>query len=257
MVKTYLEDKMFCNFNVMKKLTVSLVLGIAFISCASNKTVSQNSTIGLNAENVPEGILLSFDYIPAETTRIFIQFMEILGTEKHPIPVFTDIRDTQLEQLKETGKIICPFVQNGHTYSIGVFLEENDNHDSPKWLDAEITANTGIHTVNNVSLDLNDTQTSVILSTEPDFSAPVQYASAKYHYIVTLLVDGHSSIGFGQVVESGLSWEFLPQMADDLKKDNITVSGTPAFVTAYCNINYENLVWMVGIANTDEFTVSL
>jgi hypothetical protein len=76
--------------------------------------------------------------------------------------------------------------------------------------------------------------------------------------MVTIKVDDYNSIGYGEHANNKLAWEFLPQMVEDIRKDNIEVSGNlPAYITAYCNINYDDLLWAVGVATSREFRVSL
>jgi hypothetical protein len=242
------------DYHFLRKLMVILVLVIALIGCASNKAVSKDDIIGLKAENTPEGIVLTFDHIPSETTRMFIHLTEAVEGA-NVIPVFTDIRGTLLEQVKEKGKVVCPFVQNGHHYFIAVSIDTGNNEN---WVDAEITAGNGIYTLNEIALELNEAKTGVTLSAEPVFSVDVQHASLKFEYAVTVKVDTNNSLGYREQVKDELAWEFLPEMAEDFKRDNIQVSGNlPAYVTAYCNINYGDLLWAVGIVNSKEFTVSL
>jgi hypothetical protein len=227
---------------------------MALIGCASNKTLFNDDIIGLKAENTPEGIALAFDHIPSETTRMFIHLTEVVE-DANVIPVFTDIRGTLLDQVKEKGKVVCPFVKNGHHYFIAVSFETGKNE---KWVDAEITADNGIYTLNEIDLELNNAQTGVTLSAEPVFSTGVQFDSPKFNYAVTIKADVDRTFGYGEQVENNLAWEFLPKMVEDFKRDNIQVNGNlPAYVTAYCNINYDDLLWTVGIANSKEFTVSL
>ncbi|WP_461254942.1 hypothetical protein [Treponema sp. R80B11-R83G3] len=140
---------------------------------------------------------------------------------------FTDIRGTQLIQVKEKGKVVCPFVQNGHHYFIGVSVDTANNENSPNWTNVEITAN-------------------------------VQYDSQKYRYAVTIKVDNNGSIGYHEGANNKLTWEFMPKMIEDFKRDNIEISGNlPAYVTAYCNINFDDLLWIVGVVTSKEFMVSL
>jgi hypothetical protein len=242
-----------------RKLSVILVLVMAFISCATNdnETMSRNDTIGLKAENAPEGIVLIFDNIPPEAARMFIHIMEI-EEGANPVPVFTDIRGALLDQVKEKGIVACPFVRNGRHYYIGVSVDTVNNENSPNWTNVEITANSGIYTLNEISLELNDAQTGVTLSAEPVFTSNVQYNSQKFRYVVNIKANDYYSIGYSELVNNNLTWEFFPQMAEDLRKDNIRASGNlPAYVTAYCNINYDNLLWAVGVVTSKEFTVSL
>jgi hypothetical protein len=237
----------------LRKLIVTPVLVMALIGCASNKAMSKDDIIGLKTENTSEGIVLTFDHIPMETTRMFIQLTEVVEGA-NVIPVFTDIRGTVLDQVKEKGKVVCPFVQNGHHYFIAVFIDAGNNEN---WANAEITADNGIYTLNEIDLELNEAQTGVTLSVEPVFSTNVQYSSPKFEYGVTVKVD-NGSIGYVEQVEDELAWEFIPGMVEAFKRDNIQESGNlPAYVTAYCNINYGDLLWKVGIVNSKEFTVSL
>jgi hypothetical protein len=227
---------------------------MALIGCASTKAISKGDIVGLKAENTHEGIVLTFDHIPSETTRMFIHLTEAVE-DANVIPVFTDVRGALLDQVKEKGKVVCPFVQNGRHYFINVSIDTGNNEN---WLNAEITADNGIYTLNEVALELNETKTGVTLLAEPVFSTDVQYASQKFEYVVTVRVDTNNSIGYGERVEDKVAWEFLPRMVEDIKKDNIQVSGNlPAYVTAYCNINYGDFLWTVGIVNSKEFTVSL
>jgi hypothetical protein len=230
---------------------------MAFIGCAANETMSKNDIIGLKAENASEGIVLTFDNIPPEATRMFIHIMEIAEGE-NPVPVFTDIRGALLEQVKEKGKVVCPFVQNGHHYYIGVSVDTVNNENSQNWVNVEITANNGIHKLNEISLELNKAQTGVTLSAEPVFSNNVQYDSQKFRYVVTVKADDNYTIGYGEYGDNKLTWEFLPKMVEDIRNDNIQVNGNlPAYVTAYCNINYDDLLWVVGVVASKEFMVSL
>jgi hypothetical protein len=242
------------DYHFLRKLIVTLVLVMALIGCASNKAVSKDDIIGLKAENTGEGIVLTFDYIPTETTRMFIHLTEVVEGA-NVIPVFTDIRGTLLDQVREKGKVVCPFVQNGHHYFIAVSIDTGNNEN---WANAEITAGNGIYTLNEIDLELNEVQTGVTLSAEPVFSTDVQYGSPKFNYVVTVKADTNGTFGYGEQVENNLAWEFLPGMVEDFKRDNIQASGNlPAYVTAYCNINYGDLLWRVGIVNSKEFTVSL
>ncbi|MDR2782495.1 MAG: hypothetical protein LBB48_01395 [Treponema sp.] len=241
------------NYHFLRTLIATFVLAMALIGCASNKAISTDESIGLKAENTPEGIVFTFDHIPSETTRMFIHLTEAVEGA-NVIPVFTDIRGTLLDQVKEKGKVVCPFVRNGHHYLIAVSIDTGNNEN---WVDAEITAGNGIYTLNEIDLELNEAQTGVTLSAEPVFSADVQYASPKFEYVVTVKVD-NGSIGYGEQLEDELAWEFIPGIVEGFKRDNIQVNGnSPAYVTAYCKINYGDLLWTVGIVNSKEFLVSL
>jgi hypothetical protein len=234
--------------------TLAFVFGA--VSCANARAMSEIDRIGFNAKNVPEGILLSFNYIPPETTRMFIH-IESTDT-KNPIDSFADIYGSQLEQLKNTKMITFPYVQVGQSYSIAVNFELEGRDNSDNWLYAEITALNGIHLVNDITLQFNHTQTGVLLTAEPLFSSNVEYAQEKFMFHVSVKLSDNSTIVYGEKVSNGLSWEFLSRLIQDLRKDEIGISGDfAAFVTAYCRINYEDVIWDVGIAVSKEFIVSL
>jgi hypothetical protein len=225
---------------------------LTFIGCATNKATSQNNTIGLNVDNVPEGIRLTFGNIPQDTTRMFIMFQESVEDKNSENILMADIRETSLDQVKKNGMIICPFVQAGRNYDIAINLEADKTEN---WIYAEITANNGIYVLNDIVLELNDTRTGVILSQEPIFSADVQYAPQKYTYDVTVKVDENNSTSFSQTGIDALAWDFSA-MNDTFQRDNVQLSGTlPVYVTAFCNLNYENLKWDVEIARSNEFTI--
>jgi hypothetical protein len=52
-----------------------------------------------------------------------------------------------------------------------------------------------------------------------------------------------------------LTWDFSPTK-DRLVEEYGLKGDLPAFVSSYCKQQYGNLVWIVGVANSDEFIVS-
>jgi hypothetical protein len=259
-----------CNKQRLKLLSFALAIILIFIGCATNKTASQNDIIGLNVDNVPEGIRLAFDYIPQETTRMFIFFEEPVEGKDSENILMADIRETALDQVKKNGMVICPFVQTGHNYNIAVNFESDNNEN---WIYAEIIANNGINVLNDIVLELNDAKTGITLSQEPVFSSDVQYAPQRYTYDVTVKVEEHRYFSFSGTVIDALAWDFssmndlmngsMNDMYDTndtndiFQRDNVQLSGTlPVYVTAYCNLNYENLTWSVEIARSNEFTAA-
>jgi hypothetical protein len=237
--------------NFVQKICIILVFVLVFIGCVSHKNISQNDIIGLTVENVPEGILLSFSNIPTETNRMFIHLMESYVDNKNPIPLFTDIRGIQLDKVKETGRIICPFGQNGVKYIIGVSFNTGENYETENWVYSEIIADKGIHSTNDLTLELNNTQTRVMLSAEPIFSSDVQYAAKKYRYTLMVRNDENNTSSYSETLDDNtLSWNFRPEFIENINNGNF-----PAYVTAYCNINYDNMTWIVGIASSDNFKI--
>ena len=256
--------------------TIPVILGFAVVSlcllagsCATAKNQTANSVIPIKAEAVPEGIRLTFDSIPPEAHRIFIHFQYFVREEApgitNLVSSFSDLRGDSLTLVKQTGNVIFPVVEEGRKYNISVIFQGDDFEDIADWLHVDCTAKKGTHLTNNVSLSLNEAHSAVTLSTEPVFSSEVTYDETKYNFDVTIhyhqTETETGSIGVGSHHVSGiegLTWTFDPEMSNHLRAGGYLESGSyPAYVTARCNIIYENIQWSVEIAKTGEFTYSL
>ena len=252
---------------------ISLIMGLALVifgSCATGKSVlgvdqADRVEIGLKAEAVSEGICLVFDNIPAETSRLFVMVQNWGGNDHfnstHEIMgSFSDISGIALDQVKQTGRVIFPFVKSGQNYTISASFENEKGQivaGIPDWVYAECVADAGIYFNEGLTLELNMTNTGVTLSSEPEFSREVQYASEKYLYAVNIDMSDHGSLGYSDR-GTGLHWDFEPQMTNDLREgDHLQNGNYSAYVTTYRNINYDNVTWTVEIAKTPVFTFSL
>jgi hypothetical protein len=243
---------------------ISLILGLAMVGCATSKNQVFGMEIGLKAEAVPEGISLTFDNIPREASRLFISFSEWDKIEEitslHDIiSTYADIRGGLLEQVKNSGKVILPFVKAGHNYSIWAHFQKDDFQDiEGAEARTECTPYSGIYFSEGLKLELNKTHTGVTLSSEPEFSKEVQYAPDKFEYSVKIDLSEYGSLGYSDKSTDGLHWDFEPQMTNDLIEGEYLQSGNyTAYVTAYRNVIYNNVTWAVEIAKTPEFIYSL
>ena len=248
------------RLHFLKILSITLVLMITTFGCASNRNISQNDKIELTVENAPKGVRLSFSHIPPETTRLFVHLTGVTEEGLMTAPVFADIRGGLLSQVKETRAIVCPFVLAGYKYVIGISFEKNHNYEYPSWIFAEVfVENNGIYVLNDLALELNNTQTSVTLSAEPVFSSMVLFSSDKYSYRVTVMLDNNMSISYGGNAGEAMTWDFS-SFADSFAYNfyNSDITGSfPAHVTVFSNLIYENITWDVGIARSHEFIISL
>ena len=247
-----------------------VILSLLTVSCATSKPVSDKNqeTImetGLKAEAIPEGLCITFDNIPAETSRLFIMIQNWGGNDHlegthEIIGSYSGIMGNALEQVKQTGKIIFPFVKAGQSYYISAGFEnekEKTIAGIPDWINAECMANAGVYFNDGLKLELKNNNTSVTLSSEPEFSTDVQYAPDKYLYTVNLDLSDHESLGYSDK-GTGLHWDFEPQMTNDLREGKHLQSGNySAYVTAYRNIIYDKITWTIEIAKTPEFIYSL
>ena len=238
----------------LQKTSTFLVFVLVFIGCASNNSISQNDVFGLKVENVSEGILLTFNNIPAETTWIFITI-----DNKNSVPILTEFKGTQLKQLKETGKVICPFVQQGCHYNIyaNLYNDSNGITEIAK-IDTEITAKNGIQILNDITLGLNETQTELMLSSEPVFSTNVDYDFQKYSYMITLLLE--ETTDWNELFKDNFFdriYKKYPEITfnvsiNDVSNNSIQSNDLLACFRAFCRLNYDNIVWEVGIAKSNE-----
>jgi hypothetical protein len=255
--------------HVLTLRKIFLIFGFISVTfaCATSKS-HQSTNISLKAETVPEGISLTFDYIPPETTYMFIGIKK--GLEKSPPAnphnaVFNSsgIRGESLEQVKRARRIVFPIVQSGEAYAISVhFAKEGYQpiEGIPEWINTECIAGNGIYFDSNIKLKLDDTQTTVTLSSEPVFSSEVVFDTYKYSYNITIIekyteTEIISSGGcFGDHTTNALKCVFEPEWTNHLNEENYLVSGSyPAYVTAFCNIIYDNIKWFVEVAKTPEF----
>jgi len=237
---------------------------LAFTGCATNKTQSATVNIGLNAEAVSEGISLTFENIPMETIRLFIYFSEHGNAEEITDPhelivAHSDIRGSLLEQVKKTGRIIFPFVKAGQKYYISATFQKEGFVEIATTGFLECTPYSGIYFDNGIELNFNENHTSVTLSSEPNFSTEVNFAPVKYNF--TAAIKNSDGGGLGVSAEEWvnfLSWDFEPQMTNLIKEGNHLASGNySAYITAFCNIIYDNVTWNVEIAKTGVFTYTL
>lgn len=243
---------------------ISLIFGFAMAGYAASNNQIFSMEIGLKAEAVAEGISLTFDNIPREATRLFISFSEWDKFEEITSPhdiisTFADIRGSLLEQVKNSGKVILPFVKAGQNYSIWAHFQKDDFQDiEGAEARTECTPYSGIYFSDGLKLELNKTHTGVTLSSEPEFSKEVQYAPDKFEYSVKIDLSENGSLGYSDKSTDGLHWDFEPQMTFDLKEGEYLQSGNySAYVTAYRNVIYDNVTWAVEIAKTPEFIYSL
>ena len=247
---------------VLRKSILVFGFALAIFGCASNKAQQSNANIGLKAEAVTEGIRLTFDNIPAETARIFLSVsesgeMENVTSPHELISKYSDIKDDSLEQVKRTGIVIFPFVKTGQKYTIHAAFQNGDFEDIASVYVQECIPYSGIYFGNGIELSLNETYSNVTLSSEPVFSAEVEYAPLKYNFRASIDWDG-ANIGAGEKPINALTWNFEPLITDALKEGGHLASGNyPAYITAFCNVIYDNVTWEVEIAKTNIFTFSL
>jgi hypothetical protein len=126
--------------------------------------------MNVTATETSEGIRLQFNNIPEDTTHLSVSLYDITTNDR--LYTGAGFQGNDLDQLKNTGILVCPFVKNGHEYQITVssfILTE----EGMKTLNSAITtviANGGIYIENNPTLVWNNSNNFTTLSQRPIFS---------------------------------------------------------------------------------------
>ena len=265
-------------------ITLIFCFLLLVFSCYTNGNHEQDADFGITAEAVPEGLLVHFKNIPAETSHMFISISTTDDTEDLESPhslisSFAALTNTdemnwvgsslQLEKVKQTGTILFPYVEPGKSYHVSAYvytLQERelfmkgDENSHQQWASTEVTANSGIYIDNkNVKFELSDDKSAVTMSSQPIFPQGITFADQIYSYAYTIQVDsGSLGVGDHHIPEGlspdGLTWVFEPQMsAVNLRVGDYLEKGAsyPAWATAYVNILYDDILWCISIAKTE------
>jgi hypothetical protein len=261
-------------FKALRTISFILCFVPVILGCATSK--NQNSGFAdatLSAKTLTEGIQLTLNNIPPDTNRMFIHIQRWSGRDENNvssndfISSFTLLEDSSLEQVKQTGIVIFPFVQAGHEYSIGVSFLDVHNKNISDWLNADIIAVNGVYLTNNVQLDLNNANSALTVSSRPIFSSDVTSSAEEFRFGVRVDYNfdepGAGSVGIGThhfpngLSSDGLTWTFEPYFSNELLKGNYLEPGTySATGTAYSNLVFDNITWSVEIGKI-EFAYSL
>jgi hypothetical protein len=248
-----------------------LILGLALVTfgCITNKAGTPIESISVKAEAVPEGICLTFDNIPPEASYVFITLHETPDIFDY-LSSFTRIRDSELKQLKETKKVKLPFVKPGKKYEITAVIIKDDYPEGHKggfinrewefYAYAECTPYAGAYFYNNVEFNLDEKNSSVTLSTEPNFPQEIIFAKDKYNFYAHIVFEpsdilrkpeGEDSQYYG----NELIWNYSAMY--DFYKTWLAGGEYHGYVKAACNIIYDNLKWEVEIAKSKRISFSL
>ena len=241
-------------------------------SCVTNKNkVSDFPVIELFAEAVPEGILLSFSNykeIPSDIAEINIYFRDWGIADKSvwdkPLDIdfmksMSIIRESYceraLEQVRMSGKVLFPFVQTGHNYNVTAYFLDNE-FNVVSSITTDCIADDGIYLYNDITLELNNVNTGVELSSEPTFSSEIQSNSPNLSYQIIGFTGEYTEAITSGLLTNDLLWNFEPMFSTYLKDVGIKNGNYPAFVTAKLHITYNELLWMLEIAKTPVFNFS-
>ena len=241
-----------------------LILGfILFIfGCEADKNQVSDLNFGIKAESVSEGIYLYFDNIPENAEYLCVSLYDI--TTNDNLYTGTSFQSSELEQIKKTNTLICPFVRSGHKYKIEISVcirtEENI-----KTINSDITtavANGGIHIINNPILNWNNSDNITALSERPVFSdESINSQNTELDYTLFFIHEKTSGGVGGGIDEltNVLVYDNTKNFISIIEMiDRIGLSGDiPIYASVRFSPEYNNKKWTMEIARSPEFTFSL
>jgi hypothetical protein len=260
------------HFKVFGIISLILSLSLVTFGCStSSNQVITLSDIRISAQAVPKGILVNFSNfsnIPQDVDILRVTFSDC-GKNSEPdwrkmdrVATFKYLHDYYynshseniIKQIRKTGKVVFPFVESGHKYSISaIFIDKTG---FVKSIDTDCIADGGLYINRNINLALNRTRTGISLSSKPTFApdAKVEVKKLTYH-IVSCTGEFLSAIGSD--FTDDLFWEFEPKFKKQLKENGLTKGNYQTYVGANLNIVHNNVSWIMEIAKSPIFTYSL
>ena len=259
-------------------MSTSLILSFALVTfgCAASKLVSGKNQVSdmaeikLSAETVPEGILVTFSNfskIPLEIKDIKVIFRDWGSTEEpdwenaESLAQFNYVHGllesfsiNGMEQIRQTGTVIFPFVQSGHKYFITALFYNDEDIST---ITTECIADGGIYLNRDISLNINNNLTGVELSDEPEFTSDDLFRYQKISYYIVGLISDYWGSVVGSDTINDLSWDFEPRFSEVLRENGVANGDYPAYVGANLIIIYDNISWIMEIAKSPIFTYSL
>jgi hypothetical protein len=242
-----------------------LVIRSIFFSCATNTEIGFNVT----AKGTSKGIELYFENMPEDIDRVFVLMFD--DTAKNVTKMFADIRGNELEEIKQSGIIICPFVETGHEYTIFVSFHTGEGYKQVAEHIVNSTAEGGIHLTNSLSLNWNSENNNVTLSALPIFSEDVIYYHTPDFIEYMLMVrppleqtsdrlemyiweNWERSYTVSRI-SNELTFDLYP-FKNQLKEDLDLTDDFSTSTFAYSNLTHGNINWWVGIAKSEDFIIS-
>jgi len=237
-----------------------LVIGFVFFSCETNKDVTETG-FNVTAKGTSEGIELYFDNIPEDTTHLSVSLYDI--TTNDQLYTGAGFQGNELEQLRETGFLICPFVKNRHEYQITVdsFILTEEGMKTLNSSTTTAIANGGIYIKNNPTLVWNNNSNFVTLSAMPIFSNGKMNKNIGLNYGIvfkTEEIGGKVSNGFSELTNE-LTFDNIQNYNSIVEMiGNIGLNGDiPMYADVSLALEYEKIEWSIVFAKTEDIIVSL
>ena len=247
--------------NIKRIAGILIIFGVILCACRANRDEVNISGLTVTSKDSSEGILLYIENIPEETMYLSVSLYDI--TTNDQLYTGASLKDNELEQIKKTGFLHCPFVKNGHEYEIivsaNILTEENMKPVGSASVTA--AARGGIHIINNPALVWNKNDNIAVLSAKPVFSDDaVNSQNAELNYGLVFIGEESTNSMSGGKVNGG----YVP-LANELTVDNtqnfnalvemignLGLSGDiPIFADVQLTLDYEDTKWTLTFAKTD------
>jgi hypothetical protein len=238
----------------LRKISLILCLALVTFGCATNKNVTEKG-FSVTASGTSDGILLHFDNIPEDTTDISLAFVDI-NAKDQPTTVVS-LNYNALDEVKETGNLLCPFAENGREYFIRVY----------RFTGAEVAekivtgaiADGGIYLTNTSLLHFTNGNNTLALSEMPTFSEEVVFSQdGFFNYYTYVRKDDGGFIGIGGEATNGLISSASVRPTEDVAQmySTLLTGNLPMYGTAHCLLEYGNMEWAVQVAQSEDAIVS-
>jgi hypothetical protein len=241
------------------RFAISIILAIVIVNfgCGANRNdIKKEADFGVNivatdfmvtGKGTDEGISLQFNNIPRETDCLVVEIMDITSNYQ----TYASIRGDELEKIKKTQTLSCPFAQDGHEYKIDISIATNFGnmeYQYPITNSTNPVATGGIHLINEPSLYFDNKNYIATLSEQPIFSEEVIFDKYnKFSYSLTVITDKGTHGISGHSNELITDFEFPDYGINQLKERGAT-GDCPVIVSANCNLVYKNIHWSIVVA---------
>jgi hypothetical protein len=237
----------------LRKISLILCLALVTVGCATNKNVTEKG-FSVTASGTSDGILLHFGNIPEDTTDISLAFVDINAKDRQTNVV---LNYNALDEVKETGNLLCPFAENGREYFIRVY--RFTGHEVAEKIVTGAIAGGGIYMTNSPLLHFTNGNKTLALSEMPAFSKEVVFSQDDFfNYYTYVRKDDGSLIGIDGEASNGLICSVSIQPTEDTAKmyTALLTGNLPLYGTAHCLLEYGNLEWLVQVAQSEDVIIS-
>jgi len=263
------------HFKALKARTrfaISLILGFFLVTFGCATGDSSNgftkdksdaiSDLTVIAKGSSEGIYLYLGNIPQNAQYLSVSLYDITANDN--LYTCTGFQGNDLEQIKNTNILLCPFVKSGHEYEITViaYIQTKENLRPINSGTITAIANGGIHIINNPILNWNNSDNIATLSARPVFSDGTinsQNTELIYDLVFNNKEKGGKVSGSISELTNDLIFDNTENFISIVKMiGNIGLNGDiTIFADVTLSIEYENIKWKIVFAKTKEIIYSL